>query len=549
MTKKIPTTLWLFLLIACAYIGLRSHTLLAAFPHDEGLFLYGGQAWANGELAYRDFWDHKPPATFFFHSIPLRLFPFSIAAVKIHECLWLALSALLLFALCRRRFSRAASFLTLAFYIFYTSLPYTIRTGGLTEENALFFVVLSFYLILRKSEKPLWSALWAGLALGAAVQFRQTFIFESLFLLGAALHSIRRSNEARFTIWKPGLALAAGMILPEILVSLYFLIQGAWFDYFEASYLINFFYVGPARPERALSEILAIQWTFIRSTGPYLLSPLLAFSVYYWIPKTNRWMLWPLLAAFLGDACAISLSGEYYEHYYVQAAASSILLLALFLDGLEQAIRKAWNPSNAASHRAMSAIFSLLLITITAYPFVSAIKRYESDVRQILQERSQLESTTGFQQGAAQAIRDLTDPEDRILLIGRDPNSIYIQSKRYAGSRFYHFTPLWKEKLEGVITARHMKAFMQDLSDKRPAILLIDRRSIQKLLEDSEFMQQVNDYFEKNYTALDEIVEESPEDLWFWYGPRLTFLIRNDKIGAVKDRYARIAKQSDAAGK
>ncbi|MGC9326775.1 MAG: glycosyltransferase family 39 protein, partial [Candidatus Hinthialibacter sp.] len=314
MMKKFSITLWLFLLVACAYTGLRSHTFFAPFPHDEGLFLYGGQAWANGELAYRDFWDHKPPATFFFHSLPLRLFPFSITAVKIHECIWLSLSALLLFALCRRRFSRAVSFITLTLYVVYTSLPYTIRTGGLTEESALFFIVLSFYLILRKEGSIFGNSLWAGLALGAAIQFRQTFFFESFFLLGAALHAIRRNGEAWFKIWKPGLALAAGMILPEILVSLYFLIQGAWFDYFEASYLINFFYVGPARPDRSWSEFLTIQWTFIQSTGPYLFSPLLAFAVFSWIPKTNRWMLGPLLAVFLGDACAISLSGEYYKH-------------------------------------------------------------------------------------------------------------------------------------------------------------------------------------------------------------------------------------------
>ncbi|MGC9326776.1 MAG: hypothetical protein ACP5I1_04005, partial [Candidatus Hinthialibacter sp.] len=231
-----------------------------------------------------------------------------------------------------------------------------------------------------------------------------------------------------------------------------------------------------------------------------------------------------------------------------QAAASSLLLLALFMDGIEQAIRESVNQSKAVSQRALALGFSAVLIAVSVYPLIGAVKTYSSDVRHILQERSRLESAFGFQQGTAQAIQNLTDPEDRILLIGRDPNSVYILSKRYAGSRFYHFTPLWKDKLEDVFTMRHKEAFLQDLSDKRPVILLMDRRSAPKLLEDDEFMQQVRSYMEDNYTALDEIMEESPEDLWFWYGPRLTFLIRNDKIGAVKDRCAQIATQSDAAG-
>lgn len=526
------------MILLAAYLGLRSHTFLASFPHDEGLFLYGGQAWANGELPYRDFWDHKPAGTFFFHSIPLRLFPFSIPAVKIHECFWLALSAFFFFSLCRQKFSRTASIGSLLFYLFYTSSPHTIRTGGLTEESALFFILFSYWLILRKKGNFLTNAFCAGLCVGAAIQFRQTFVFESLLLLGASFHAIQTQGQKWTQTWKPLLLIALGLVIPEFLVSLYFLIHGVWFDYIEASYLYNLFYVGPARASKPPWDILAIQWNFVLSSGPYLLAPFLAIATAFWTPKTIRWIFVPLLLTFLGDAFSISLSGEYYEHYYVQAASSLNLLLALFLEGIVRGMSDAWiDPSRRLRNYGLSA-YSFVLLAFVGFTVYAGVTHYVSYYRDVLTERNESESPYTFQREAAAAAQSLTDPNDRILLIGRDPNSIYILSQRYAGSRYYHYSPLWKEKLVGALTQRQQEVFWGDLNERRPVLILLDRRANQRFAVENGFAHKTDEYLQKNYTPLENLVERSPEDRWFWYGPNLTFLIRNEKIQEVKQRYA-----------
>lgn len=534
MTKKTAYTILLFLLIFFAYCGLRSHTVLAPFPHDEGLFLYGGQAWASGELPYRHFWDHKPPGTFFFHSIPLRLFPFSIFAVKIHECLWLAFSAVLLFSICRKQFTLAASIAASILYIFYTSAPYTVRTGGLTEESALFFIALSYWLMTRQKGHFLGNAFLAGLGIGIAIQFRQTFVFESLFLLGAAVHAVRQRNEKWFQIWKPFLLIAAGMILPEILVSFYFRSYGLWFDYIEASYLYNLFYVGPARPHRSLLDILAIQWNFILATGPYLFAPILALATLRWIPSSIRWMIPPLWATFLGDAFSISLSGEYYEHYYIQAAVTVNLLFALFLEGVINGVRSRWMNTANKTRFSRAAIYVLILLLIALIPSITGISRYVSDYRSILKERAEPESAYTFQHSAAEVARQLTTPDETILLIGRDPNSIYMLAQRYAGSRYYHFSPLWKEKLEGALTPRQEQDFFRDLDEKRPTLLFVDRRTAERLERENGFQRHVNEYMRSHYTPLENLLEKSPDEKWFWYGPNLTIWVRTDVVEKIR---------------
>ncbi|MEW6237786.1 MAG: hypothetical protein AB1656_20560 [Candidatus Omnitrophota bacterium] len=534
------------------YLGLRSHTFFSSLVHDDGLFLYAGQALANGELPYEGFWDHKPPCIFFFHSIPFYFFPFSLAAAKLHEILWLSFAALLLFYFCQRRFHRLTAFAALFFFVFCTSLHYTVRSGGLTEETALFFVVLCYWQILRRRGKLGVNAFIAGLALGAAIEFRQTFVFTSVFLVGALLHNAHQRDKKFKDVLGPFFAMCAGLAIPEILISSYFWIHGGWRDYFEASYLFNLHYIGPARAKKPLAEILRIQWEFIQCAGPYLYSPFLTLCTWRWIPTTARWMTLPLILAFLGDMVAVSLSGEFYCHYYVQAAVSTTLLLAMFVEGFIEKTKDVRTQGFIALASLGYAGFGIILLLLVAVPLYSASLRYLSDYRQILAERNSPLNEYQMQQSAAQAAKRLTAPDETILLLGQSPNSVYIYSGRYAGSRYYHYSPIWKLKLRDALKERHIKLFMEDIQARKPVILFVDLklpelRELREmdLLEESrlDFLPGFKQYLFDNYIALEAIWDNIPSE-WFWYDVRNIILVRKDKVEEIK---ARIQRTSDAA--
>ncbi len=533
-------------LIFLLYFGLRSHTFSSSLVHDDGLFLYAGQACAVGQIPYQDFWDHKPPGIFFYLSLPLRLFPFSLFAVKFYLILCLSFSAILLYYFCQRRFLLSTSIIVTLCYVFYTSMHFTIRSGGLTEEDALFFVVLCFWQILRRRGKLLWNSLFAGLALGIAIQFRQTYVFTVAFLIGALLHNAHQRGEKFKDVLGPFFAMMGGLVIPELIISFYFFIQGCWWDYLEGSYLFNFYYIGPARTNKPLSEVLQIQWEFIQSTGPYLYAPLLALCTCYWIPTATRWMMVPLILAFLGDLVAVSLSGEFYSHYYVQAAVSIAILHAMFIEGLAYMLKSIHQAGWLRFLSLLKLIFCIFLIVVTFVPLYWGIKQYISDYKFILRDRDAQEREFAMQRGVAKAVQQLTAPDDTILLLGQQPNSVYFLSGRHAGARYYHYSPVWKPKLRKALKDYHYGYFMDDIRTRKPVLLLVDLRVRElreltdlEMTEDSmlDFIPGFKPYIVDNYLLLSDVLDESPSDQWFWYDIRTIILVRKDHTQAIKQRF------------
>ncbi|MBZ0255924.1 glycosyltransferase family 39 protein, partial [bacterium] len=457
--------LWIGL--AALYACLRSFVFFSALVHDDGLFLYTGQAWAAGELPYRDFSDHKPPGLFFLLSLPCRLFPFSLVAVKTFLALWAAMGAVMVYELCRRFTGRFAAGVTLLLYVFFTSQFTTIRTGGLTEEGALPFVILSFLLFLRSTH---WRWMLAsGIALGAAVQFRQTFALTAAFHFVWIIQQTLLKKQDVKSSFLQAATLCIGMIIPECLISLYFLLNGAWFPYFENSYLFNFIYVS-ASPENTWSKILNLHWNFLTSTGPYLLAPLFALLLLPWINKQSRLYIAPLLICFLADMTAVSLSGEYYSHYYLQAAVSIHLLLALCVATIYKPVWENQASFKKAAYWGAAALVSLLtLITIYA-----GVQTYMQNYRSILNDYNNPNRAYAFQHGVADAVDQITNSDDKILLIGQAPNSVYFLAKRYAGSRYFHYSPLWKEKFKDPKNTKYYQQFIRDIQIRKPTVIIMD---------------------------------------------------------------------------
>ncbi|MBI1388803.1 MAG: hypothetical protein GC154_10190 [bacterium] len=528
----------LWLALAGAYAALRSFTFFAALVHDDGLFLYTGQAWAAGELPYRDFYDHKPPGLFFFLSLPCRLTPFNLFAVKLASVLWLALGAVWLYRVSRKFAGRAISLALLPWFVLYTSAYATIRTGGLTEESALPFLALAYGLSLNRTRG--WrTSLWAGLAFGAAIQFRQTFALSSLFLYSLILLDALSGERSIRSCLSHALALSFGMLIPELFVSLYFALNGAWTQYFKASYLANFVYVG-ARPHNTWSGVIQAQREIIESTGPYLLAPLFAVASLPFA-QDRRWrMLLPLLAAFSGDLLAASLSGEYYSHYYVQAAVSIHLLFCFSAQGFVDAINSARNRGLTRPH----ALLAIALTILTAMAFLSlsalGVRQYVSDYMSILHDDANPHGTRAFQRSVADAAAFVTEPDERILLVGQSPNSVYFLASRYAGSRYYHYSPLWKEKLADVVGEAEYARFLADLHTRRPALILVDLTRMRGEAPPEWIETKApgsGEYIKQNYTPLHDAPGASiPDDEWFWYDIRINFWIRNDLVDRAVSR-------------
>ncbi|MCX8036104.1 MAG: hypothetical protein N3D11_03420 [Candidatus Sumerlaeia bacterium] len=534
--------------VACVIGGalavLRAHTFHCAQGHDEAIFLYGGQAWAAGQVPYRDFWDHKPPHIFLFHALPLWLFPFSRTAAVVNEIVWLALAGTVFAAVCRRHLSVAASAVAVAFFCLFVSHRVAVRSGGMTEEASLLFVALSYWMILRPSPRLRRDVFWAGLFLGMAAEFRQTYGLSLLFL---AAVTVWRARELGWKT-KPALGSLAlvslGFVLPEAFWSAWFAAKRIWWDYFEASYLFNLIYIG-AEPETHTGWLdgLRTHWRVLCDTGPMLAAPVLAAALLPWLPREKRWWCGLLLPAFVCEFAPVSLSGEYYHHYYVQTTISTCLLMGFAAQAVGEIVAGVLGRRLSEMSRIKAAaglLPALAVLAAAAWLTVGGVRCHIAENRKLERRNALPTGDRALEQSLGQALAGLTAPDERILLLGVQPNACYFAAKRYAGARYFHNAPLFKGKFQGHISERMKQAMLADLQRHQPVLILLG------LLEgaDKEWlgMELVRrrapflvPYLMDNYVPLETLGGRIPRD-WFWYEDTCAFLVRKDLAETVRAR-------------
>jgi 4-amino-4-deoxy-L-arabinose transferase-like glycosyltransferase len=63
------------------------------FPdRDSGVFAYIGRRILNGDLPYRDVWDHKPPLIFYLNALGLKIAPDSLWGIWLLSVILLAVA-------------------------------------------------------------------------------------------------------------------------------------------------------------------------------------------------------------------------------------------------------------------------------------------------------------------------------------------------------------------------------------------------------------------------------------------------------------------------
>ena len=258
--------------VALPVVASMAGTILALFPsnpnnmtlpaRDSGVFLYVGWRFLNGDIPYRDVWDHKPPLIYFVNALGIALTPDSLWGVWMVQILFIFFTLFFIYKLLDQEFGMYAA---LAGTITLTSGLLTIlEKGNVTEEYALVFQALCFWLFVRawKKDFPLRSSFWIGVLGGLAFNFKQStigiWITYSLFLLMIRLIQKRPS-------FKDLLSLLAGGLAPSVILILYLASQNALIDYWEQAFLYNFVYIGKHEGIRRLIPVFIKGFAYLQN--------------------------------------------------------------------------------------------------------------------------------------------------------------------------------------------------------------------------------------------------------------------------------------------
>src|SRR5688572_6718142 len=172
-------------------------TIIALFPsnphnmtlpsRDSGVFLYVGWRFLNGDIPYRDVWDHKPPLIYFVDALGIALTPDSLWGLWLFQFLFIFFTLFFVYKLLDREFGLYAALI--GSIVLTSGLLTILEKGNVTEEYALIFQALCFWVFLRAWRKdfPLRDSFWIGVLGGFAFNFKQTtigvWITYALFLL------------------------------------------------------------------------------------------------------------------------------------------------------------------------------------------------------------------------------------------------------------------------------------------------------------------------------------------------------------------------------
>jgi hypothetical protein len=296
-----------------------------------------------------------------------------------------------------------------------------------------------------------------------------------------------------------------------------------------------------------LTDSIHEHWRVLRDTGPMLAAPVLALVMAPWLPRRLRAVFGLLVLAFICEFVPVSISGEYYHHYYLQATISSCLLLGLAAEAIRGVIgAQHVAPSEARDRppsgvkRIVGLVAAMAVIAVAAWLTAGGVRVYVEQYRSVIRRNQSPTGELAVEKSLGEVIARLTEPKERILLLGVQPNACYFAAKRYAGARYYHNSPLFKGKFLKHISDEMRQRMIGDLKTRRPTLILLgtleggerEWLGMDLVNQRASFLRS---YLDENYVPFEQIVSPIPSD-WFWYQRDCSFLVRKDQAEAIRKR-------------
>lgn len=298
---------------------------------DSGVFIYIGWRILQGEIPYRDVWDHKPPIIYYIDALGLILTQNSKWGIWGVEIGFLFLSAWLGFKLLKSNFGNI--FAILGTLLWVLNFIYIIDGGNLTTEYTLPIQFFCLWLVGRNAGRDgsAWLYYLIGILAGISFFIKQNTIGIELaigiwlIVDGLLSKQFRKAGQYFLAVILGGLTIVVFFVL-------FFYLHHALSDFWEDAFVYNFFYIQVSAQSRLAAIISGIQ--YLSYTGLFEMGALgWIIGLILVVTKRLESDILPLISIALLDLpleiLFISLSGESYSHYYLTLLPVLCLLTGL----------------------------------------------------------------------------------------------------------------------------------------------------------------------------------------------------------------------------
>jgi len=459
---------------------------------DSGAFLYVGWRILNGELPYKDVWDHKPPLIFYIDALGIMISNESKWGIWLIEFLSLSLAAFIAFAIIRNTFGIAPALISTTIWL--STLALLIGDGNMTTEYALPLQFIALWLARGIGTPRLTPLHWflIGFTGGIAFSLKQTtigiWISIVLFLI---IYNIRFRNFKE--IFSKLSILLSGFLVVITFWIVFFGLQSGLQEFWDVAFRYNLFYsfVVEGMPQRLLSVIIAIrplsETGLLQFAGfGYLYSLLL---VRFKNESIKSWLslLTISLINLPIEFALIAIPGRPYYHYYMTAlpALSIFAGIAFWIIFTSSLIRSLSNATRI--------LFVLGTITVILFAFGGSYGRAVFNIRKVDQQAR-----------IVARIQSMTKPGDTVLVWGAE-SAINYFSGRASPTRYVYQYPLYTN---GYTSEEIILEFLDSIIKNRPK-LIIDTKNegmpIYQFPIQTEKITKRIQYIQCSYKAIDII--------------------------------------------
>ena len=460
-SKKIK---WILLgLLVLVILFSQTQVFNKPLSEDSGMSLYHGKRILEGNIPYRDTWEHKGPLIFYINALGLFLGGGSSWGVWTIQFLFILASALIGFFLIKKVFGNFAAIFATILWI--SSLVFVLEGGNLMESYNLFFQFAIFYLFFESERKGKYEirGFLIGILGGASFFLRQNLI--GVFLSVIIFLILKRAFKGD---WKKFLrastVIFSGFFLVLGLVFYYFAAHGAFSDLIDQTFRFNFVYSTTSLLSKLEAPFMGT-WILSRTGISFIgftafILGVLSFSKVHSLVQLA-------LIAFPLELVLSSISGISPPHYFMAWLPSLAVLSSFFAHSILRFMKGKRGKTLAF---ALAVSFSIPSLGLTFYIY-SGLGSCEA-VGLMLIPSYHFSECKNPKSQVSEYIRANTNPDEYVLIWGF-AGSLNFLSGRSSPSRFTYHYPLF---LQGYTNQTITNGFLEDIV-KKPPLLVIDASS------------------------------------------------------------------------
>ncbi len=409
---------------------------LAGVPleRDEGEYAYAGRLILQGIPPYSIAYNMKFPGTYYAYAVIMAIFGRTTTGIHVGLLCVNAATILLVFALGRRLLGDLAGAVSAASFAILALDRQVLGVFAHATHFVILAAMAGLLVLLRAIERDrTWGFFWSGVLFGVAVLMKQHAIFYLPFAAALVFWSAG-SDETSIPAAKArrlGL-LTLGALVPVTAVLLMLLAEGVFQRFWFWTFQYASAYVSEVPLWRAWTMFTAaIEKVTEKTLAVWALGVLGAVAL--WTLRWDRRAKLVVTGLLVASALSVCPGFWFRAHYFILILPAIALLTGVAIASLRQLLE------TKLSHRAArAAALAVIVAVIGTYVIMERDYLFDMSTRDLSRSRF---GNNPFIEAVeiAKYIQDHTDKDDRIAVMGSEPEIYFYADRKGATGYIYTY--------------------------------------------------------------------------------------------------------------